>query len=168
MTFVGNNLILAREPMAIKVLIDRLKNVTVSGKPSERMEGVLKDIDPRREMPGYGAIVNDKATMAGIWRLVTSAPEDSEIAIPEQFEGAGFRFGFASADVVHGDGYYYFEDEEAAAGATDQIEAAITRMGTHFHLRTKVDVQQEGRRLRVSVEADGLQSALDHYFPKTR
>lgn len=171
MSFAGNNLILSRDVRTVELLIDRIKNVVAAGKPSDKMEAVLKDIDPRREMPGCGGLVNDPASgtsLGGIWRLVTDAPEGSEIALPPTFGGAGFRFGFVSADAVSGDGYFYFQDEEAAAGASDELESAILRMFGHYHLKPKVDIQQEGSRLHVSVEATGLQSALDQYFPKTR
>lgn len=167
MSFVGNNLIVSRSPKVIHLLIDRLETPGgVAGSPSDVMQSVLKDIDPEREMPGYGALINDKASLASIWRIVTGAPQGSEIALPQDFEGAGFRFGFASDDVVRGDGYFYFKDEEAAAGSVEQIEAAISRMFARYRLKPRIDIQQEGSRLRVEVEASGLQAGLDHYFVK--
>jgi hypothetical protein len=167
MAFVGNNLILSRNPSVIMLLIDRIEAATASsGVLSEKMEAVLEDIDPEQQMPGYGALVNDKASLASIWRLVTDAPPGSEIVLPEEFEGAGFRFGFVSADAVRGDGYFYFHDEEAAAGSVPQIEDAIMRTFARYHLKPRVEIEQEGSRLRVNVEAGGLQAGIDRYFAK--
>lgn len=167
MAFVGNNLILSRNPGVIHRIIDRLQSATASsGAPARTMQTVLEDIDPGREMPGYGALVNDKASLASIWRMATGAPPGSEIVLPRDFEGAGFRFGFASADVVRGDGFFYFHDEEAAAGSAAQIEAAISKLCARYRLKPRIDIHQEGSRLRVEVEGGGLQAGLDQYFAR--
>ena len=44
-------------------------------------------VDPGGEMPGFGAIVNDRRSLAAVWQLGTGAPEGSEIALPEEFDG---------------------------------------------------------------------------------
>jgi hypothetical protein len=150
----------------VKVLIDRLRKAAPQAGPSPAMENVLREIDPKREMPGYGALINDRASVASIWQAVSGAPEGSEIALPEGFTGVGFRFGFASADTIKGDGYFYFRDEEAAEGGRRQIEAALARMCEHFHLNPRVVMEQEGSRLHVVVEASGVQGAIDRVLTK--
>ena len=167
-SFVGNNLILSRDPQTIRVLIDRLKRAAGTAEPSERLQAMMRDLETKQDLPGYAALINEKTSLASIWRMVTGAPEGSEIALPGSFEGAGFRFGLASADSLRGDGFFYFEDEEAAAGALPQLETALRRVFAHFRLKSKVGVEQEGSRLRVSVEAQGIQRALDHYFDRVR
>ena len=124
----------------------------------------MQDVDPRSEMPGYGALVNERTSLASLWQMVTGAPEGSEISLPDTFEGVGFRFGFASADVLRGDGFFYFQDEEAAAGAVPQLQAAVSRMCNHFRLKPTIEIRQEGSRLHVAVEARGVQLAIDHYL----
>jgi hypothetical protein len=166
MSFVDNNLILSRDVRVVKSIIDRLKKAAPLSGPSAAMEHVLREIDPQREMPGYGALINDRASVASIWQAVSGAPEGSEIALPENFTGVGFRFGFATADSIKGDGYFYFRDEEAAEGGRRQIEEAISRMCSHFHLKPQVVVEQQGSRLHVLVEATGVQDAIDHILTK--
>jgi hypothetical protein len=166
MAFVGSNLILSRDPRVVRMLIDRVKGAALSARPSDSIEAVLRDVDPRREMPGYGALVNDRASLASIWQELTGAPEGSGIALPDSFEGVGFRFGFSSADTLRGDGYFYFGDEEAAAGGQHQLETAIMTMFSHLRLSPNVAIEQEGSRLHVTVEARGVQAAIDHFMTK--
>jgi hypothetical protein len=166
MSFVDNNLVLSRDVRVVKSLIDRLRKAEPEQGLSREMEDVLREIDPQRELPGYGALINDRASVASIWQAVSGAPEGAEIALPENFKGVGFRFGFASADIIKGDGYFYFGDEEAAEGGSRQIEAAILRMCAHFRLKPHIVLEQQGSRLHVVVEAGGVQSAIDHLLTK--
>ena len=163
MAFVDNSLVLSRDPRVVKALIDRLKKAAPDEGPSDPMSDVLSGLDDAEgEMPGYGALLNDRASVASLWQLISGAPEGAEIALPENFSGVGFRFGFVSADAIRGDGYFYFGDEEAAQGGTRQIEAAIQRLCAHFRLKPQVVIEQQGSRLYVVVEAQGVQSAIDH------
>jgi hypothetical protein len=166
MAFVGNNLILSRDPAGIRSLIDRIGEPNRSASPSAPMKAVLKDVDPRAEMPGYGALVNDPDSLAALWQLATGAPEGSEIELPGSFEGMGFRFGFSSLDSIKGDGYVYFADDAAAEGAVPLIQDAIPRLFSHFGLKASAVIEPEGRRLRIDVLATGLQAALDRHFPR--
>jgi hypothetical protein len=166
MSFVDNNLVLSRDVRVLRSLIDRLKKAAPEAVPSRAMEDVLHELDPRRELPGTGALLNDRASVASLWQMVSGAPEGAEIALPENFKGVGFRFGFISADIIRGDGYFYFGDEEAAAGGMHQIEAAIQRMCAHFHLKPQLALEQQGSRLHVVVEAHGVQGAIDHLLTK--
>ena len=167
MAFVDNNLVLSRDVRVVKALIDRLKKAAPEqGGPSEAMQDVLRELDPERKHPGYGALINDRASVASLWQTVSGAPEGAELALPENFTGVGFRFGFASEDIIKGDGYFYFGDEEAAQGGSRQIEAAIQRLCAHFHLKPRVVLEQQGSRLHVVVEARGVQDAIDRVLTK--
>ncbi len=168
MAFVGNNLILSRDPRAVRLLIDRLDRSASPAGLSQRMAEVLKDVDPMRELPGFGALVNDRESLASLWRMATGAPEGSGIELPGAFEGMGFRFGFGSADTIRGDGYAYFRDEEAAAGSIENLQTAIPKLFGHFGLKARPVIEQQGRRLRIEIDARGVQAALDRYFPKGR
>jgi hypothetical protein len=167
MSFVGNSLVLSRDVRVVKSLIDKLKKASADEGPSDSMSDVLRELDGSEPpLPGAGALLNDRASVASLWQMVSGAPEGAEISLPENFRGVGFRFGFASADVIKGDGYFYFGDEEAAQGGTRQIEAAIQRLCAHFRLEPQVILEQQGSRLHVVVEARGVQRAIDHLLTK--
>jgi len=168
MAFVGNNLVMSRDPGAIHLLIDRLLDGAPSAGPSNAMRSFLRDIEPRQAMPGQGALVNDRASLASLWQMATGAPRGAEIELPADFEGMGFRFGFRSADVIHGDGYMYFTDEEAAAGGVPLLDEAIPKLFRHYGFDAKSEIEQQGRRLHVAVTGTGLQKAIDRYFVKAK
>ena len=115
-------------------------------------------------MPGFGAILNNRKSVATVWQLGTGAPEGSEVSLPDEFEGVGFRFEVKSKDKIRGDGFFYFEDEEAAAGSQEALRSGLSRLFSHFELRPKVALHQDGSRLAVSVEVNGVQAALDRLF----
>src|SRR5262249_35712613 len=100
MAFVDNNLVLSHDVRVVRSLIDRLRKSAPQQGPSDAMQDVLHELDPQRELPGYGALINDRASVASIWQAVSGAPEGAEIALPENFKGVGFRFGFMSADII--------------------------------------------------------------------
>ena len=166
MVLVENNIVLSNNRHAIHVLIDRLKAPSGSNRCTEIMGACIQGVDPGGEMPGFGGIINERKSLATVWQLGTGAPEGAEIALPDDFEGVGFRFGVASADKINGDGSFYFNDEEAAAGSREALETGLSRLFTHVGLKADVDVRQEGSRLAVSVEAMGVQAALDRFFAK--
>jgi len=166
MAFVGNSLVLSRDVRVVKTLIDRLKKSAPHEGPSEPMNDVLGELEPRQDLPGFGALLNERASVASLWQMLAGAPEGAEIALPENFKGVGFRFGFVSADVIRGDGYFYFGDEEAAQGGTRQIDAVIQRLCAHFRLKPQVVIEAQGSRLHVVVEASGVQEAIDHLLSR--
>lgn len=164
MALVQNNLLLSGDKRAIKLLIDRVKASGGASRPSAALFACIQGVDPGGEMPGFGGIVNDRKSIATVWQLGTGAPAGSEVALPDEFEGVGFRFGIASADSLRGDGYFYFTDEEAAAGASEALKSALMRLLSHYGLRPEISLRQEGSRLAVAVEAKGVQVALDGFF----
>lgn len=164
MSLVGNNLVLSSDPGLVRLLIDRLKTPAGGGRPSDLLAACSVGVDPSGEMPGFGAILNDRKSIATLWQMGTGAPEGAEVALPEEFVGVGFRFGVASADALRGDGYFYFEDEEAASGSKEALSSGLSQLFSHFRLEPNVALYQEGRRLRVVIEAKGVQAALDRLF----
>ena len=167
LSLVGNNLVAARDAGAIRLAIDRLEAGEGGARNlPEDLVRCIQGLDPGREMPGFGAIVNDKKALATVWQIVTGAPEGAEVPLPHEFQGVGFRFKIASADSLHGEGTFYFQDEEVAAGAADALWSGLTRAFSHFGLKPDVDVRPEGSRLEVRVDARGVQAALDRVFAR--
>jgi len=146
MAFVDNNLVLSRDVRVVKSLIDRLKKAAPeqgalarhAGRPSRAGPGApASRLRCAHQRPRLGC----EPLAGGLGR-----PRRAEVALPENFTGVGFRFGFASEDIIKGDGYFYFGDEEAAQGGSRQIEAAIQRLCAHFHLKPRVVLEQQGSR----------------------
>ena len=163
---VRNNLVVSTDPRAIRLIIERLKGMSGASRPSERLKMCIQGVDPSDEMPGFGGILNDRKSIAAVWQLGTGAPEGSEVALPDDFAGVGFRFAIASADAIRGDGYFYFQDEGAAAGSDEELRSGLARLFEHYGLKPQVSVRQDGSRLTVRVEAKGVQAALDRFFAR--
>jgi hypothetical protein len=164
MAHVGRNLVISPSRAPVRAIIDRLRQTADRGQPAEALAHCMSEIDPAEEMPGLGAVVNDRGAVGALWRMATGAPEGAEIALPEDFVGAGFRFTVVSADVVKGDGSFYFGDEEAAAGGVEVLRPAFDRLLRHIGLDPSLALRREGSRVRVAVEARGVQKGLDHLF----
>lgn len=164
MAFLGNNLILSHDPAAVRLVIDRIKAGRAGGDPSERVRSMIRDVDPDSLMPGFGALLNDSASLSSVWRIVTGSSDDNEVMLPEEFEGLGFRFGLSSPDTLSGGGYAYFRDEESATSAKSLLDGAIPALLRHMGLNGVPVIEQEGRRLRIDIQATGVQVALDRIF----